>query len=85
MLWRVENLGKIVVTKREGSINNPGWVLQNSDEIPVEKIINADPNPATFPANGHTMTRFKIIVDPDHEIQDPTPGNNTATFDMLLL
>ena len=85
VLWRVENLGKIVVTKREGSPDNPGWVLQNSDEIAVEKIVNADPNPATFPANGHTMTRFKIIVDPDHEIPDPVPGNNTATFDMLLL
>jgi hypothetical protein len=85
VLWRVENLGKIVVTKREGSPSNPGWVLQNADEISVEKIVNADANPATFPANGHTMTRFKIIVDPDHEISDPTPGNNTATFDMLLL
>ncbi len=74
VLWRVENLGKIVVTKREGSTNNPGWVLQNADEIAVEKIVNADPNPATFPANGNTMTRFKIIVDPDHEIDDPTPA-----------
>jgi hypothetical protein len=82
--WEVKNLGHLVAQKIEGSPTNPGWLLQANDEISVQKIVNSDPNPPTFPSGNLTMTRFTFTVDPNHNIPDTNPSNNSVTFDMVL-